>query len=251
MRVKARKQLYENVLLFPAEKDAAGTINLVSAEFNPFEHTSPGALNYQLVAADDSKITDNVVLSLEVSYDGGTTWVVVNGSITTLDNGSGAPVSAYTADALVVAPRVRVKAELDNSSRLAAGHGCSVNLELEENSDFYRAQVVANAITLAATLADNSTNGKTVRANGMAEKVVVVHSGDSSKMTNITWKLQSSFDGEYWWDVNTPVNISALNFSETVLSTKLGGFFRVVVIAGNTGLATGHGLKFGMAVLHN
>ena len=250
MRVKARKQIFNNVIDFPV-KDAAGEIVLTSKEMAPFEGTSPGSLNYHVFAADDSKITDNVTLSFQVSYDGGETWVEAE-EVTDLANGSGDPVSVYKADSLVSAPRARVVATFDTTSRLTADAGVGVSVEMEETEELYRAYVVTNAVTLPETLANDSVVGASFSTQGnVVDKLIVSHNADATKMTNITWKLQSSFDGENWWDATDAANISTLNFKETSVEDKLGDYFRVVVIAGATGLEEGHGLTFNAIAFYN
>jgi len=248
MRVKARKQIFENVIEFPV-KNAAGEITLFSKEMAPFEHTAPGPINYHVFAADDSKITDTVTLKFQASYDKGETWVDVE-SNTDLKNGSSGKVSTYKANVLKAAPRVRVEATLSNASRITVDALPGVIVEMGEQEDLERTKVFADIVEFEATAASKTVTGEVIVAEGDVQEVYVVHSGNSAKMTNTTWVLQSSFDGENWWNATTSADISASNFSETAVTTKLGNYFRVVTTLGETGLEAGHGLKFNLITLY-
>lgn len=250
MRVKARKQIFKNVIDFPV-KDADGAVTLVSEELAPFEATSPGALNYHLFAADDSEITNTVTVTMKVSFDGGTNWIDADDNIDDLKNGSSGAISVYNAEALKSAPRIKFVAELDDSSRITEDAKPGLVVEMEEREDLERSKIFSNIISLDETVADTTVNGETFYVGNTPEEVVVSHSGDSSKMTNIQWKLQSSFDGNSWWDVNSNDNISTSSFKETSLTAKLGKYFRVALTAGNTGLAEDHNLVFNAVCFYN
>ena len=83
------------------------------------------------------------------------------------------------------------------------------------------------------------------------EKVLVVSSCDSTKTdTIVSFVLQSSFDGQNWWNVNTSVDLDA-NFIETKLTSKLGLFFRVAVtIAEDKDLIADHNTKFNLITFY-
>lgn len=248
MRVKARKQIFENVIDFPV-KSAAGEIILTSKELAPFEHTSPGVVNYHVYAADDSEITDAVTLKLQASYNKGLTWTDVE-TINSLANGSGDAVSVYKAEALKAAPRVRLVATLASASRLTAEALPGVTVVMEEQEDLERSKVFDSVTEFASAEANKVIDGETFTVEGDVQEVVVSHSGNSAKMTNVSWVLQSSFDGETWWNATTSANVSALNFSETSVSAKLGKYFRIVTTLGATGLEAGHGLNFNAVCLY-
>lgn len=248
MRVKARKQIFENVLEFPV-KSAAGEIEMVSKEFAPFEHTTPGPINYHVYASDDSAITDTVTLKLQVSYDKGNTWVNAE-EISDLANGSGDSVSVYKAGALKAAPRTRLVAVLNSSSRIAEEAMPGVTIEVEEQEDLERSEVFNNVVGFDASEANKTIDGDVFTVDGDIQEIVVSHSGNSAKMTNVTWILQSSFDTENWWNVTSSANISSSNFSETSISSKLGKYFRVVTTLGATGLQTGHNLVFNVVCFY-
>ena len=247
MRYKQRSAFYNDVVPFPATK-SAGAMTLYGDVLKPFE-ANPGPLDLHLVAEDDSQITDLMTMKLEVSYDGGENWIEVD-EYSELENGSGDPVSVLKDEVLEFAPMVRVNAVFNTDGELAEGHGCSVKAFLKEDEDFQRSQVFTDVVDLPAELADTNKEGESFNVAN-AQKVIVVSSGDTDNMTNITFNLQSSFDGENWWNVgNSAKDISALSFNEEVFSSKLGTYFRVDVIAGATGLAEDHNLKFNLIALH-
>lgn len=249
MRVKQRNQFYSDAVPFPATKSASA-VTIYGDELNPFGE-NPGALDLQLVAGDTSKITDNMTVGLEVSYDEGDSWVEVN-EYSDLANGTGS-TSVLKNDVLEFAPMVRLSGVFDGSAELAADHGCSVKAMFKENENFYKSKIFtgSDVITVPETSASETTNGETLSVEN-AQKVYVVSSGVTAKMTNVTFNLQSSFDGESWWDVGSSAkDISALSFNEEEFSDKLGTYFRVELITGATGLEEDHGLSFNVIALYN
>jgi len=106
--------------------------------------------------------------------------------------------------------------------------------------------------TLTGGSVDVETVGDTINVDQVVQKVVIISTADASKLTDITFKLQSSNDGNDWWDASTEVDISSSNFLETEVSNKLGTYFRIILIADeDTGAATsGHGINFDLMTLY-
>lgn len=258
MITRRRRKLYTDVIPFPATK-TAGAATISSDELYPFEGGAPGSIDLHLVAADDSNITDNLSVDLKASYDGGTSWLDV-ASYTDLANGAGASISALKSAALVYAPRVRVDGVFDGTGALAADHGAAVHVNLFEDEDFYRHEVDADVFSISTLAAGDTVVSDAVEVNNSVaepiEQVVVVsYVGDKSTVTdNITWKLQSSFDGVYWWDVTTDQTDIATgtgtSFTEVTSSDDLGDYFRISVTADGTGaIAADNGIQFNLISL--
>ncbi len=144
----------------------------------------------------------------------------------------------------------------------ADGEGDTVDFEADI------AGAAGNAITTTTTISngafstanltggsdsvDVETVGDTINVDENVQKVVVISTADASKLTDITFKLQSSNDGNDWWDASTEVDISSSNFLETEITNKLGTYFKVILIADeDTGAAiSGHGINFDLMTFY-
>ena len=254
-----RRKLYTDVIPFPAAK-TAGATTISSDELYPFEGSAPGEIDLQLTADDDSKITDTLSVDLKVSYDAGTSWLSAV-TYSDLEHGSGDPISAFKNGALAYAPRVRLDGVFDGTGALADGHGIAVHANLLEGSELYRHEVDADVLTIDTLAASDSVTSDVVQVdNSIAEpihKVIVIsYVGDASTVTdNITWVLQSSFDGNDWWDVSSTAETNIANgsgstFTEVEETDGLGDYFRIVATADSTGaIATDNGIQFNVVTL--
>lgn len=129
MRFVPRRKIFLGVIPFPETKDA-GKATIRGEEIKAFED-NPGALRVQLIAADSSKITDDLTIKANVSYDEGKTWTEV-ASFDDLKNGAGKVSVMKDATLPDFAPRVRLDAVFGNNGALAKGHGCKVYAELAQ-----------------------------------------------------------------------------------------------------------------------
>jgi len=243
MLVRPRKLTYMDVIPFPASK-SAGALTINSDVMYDFT-SNPGAVSAQLVASDTSKITDSLAVNLQVSYDGLKYYTVAEYS--DLANGTGA-LSVLKESAVSFAPYIKLQGVFDSSGALAADHGCQVNVEIKEDENFYHFDIANDLATPFISLADSAEIfGDTVDfSDKTIYKVIGVVSGDSSKYTLVSIMLQSSYNGLTWWDVlDSAVDISDLNFKEVSATTKLGNYFRLKGITGETtgAIAEGHGTE--------
>lgn len=254
-----RRKLYTDVIPFPAAK-TAGATTISSDELYPFEGSAPGEIDLQLTADDDSKITDTLSVDLKVSYDAGTSWLSAV-TYSDLEHGNGDPISAFKNGALAYAPRVRLDGVFDETGVLDDGHGIAVHANLLEGSELYRHEVDADVLTIDTLASSDSVTSDVVQVdNSIAEpihKVIVIsYVGDASTVTDdITWVLQSSFDGNDWWDVSSVaetniVNGSGSTFTEVEETDGLGDYFRIVATADSDGaIATDNGIQFNVVTL--
>jgi hypothetical protein len=258
MITRPRRKLYTDVIPFPDTK-SAGEATIQSDELYPFEGSAPGELNLQLTADDDSNITDTLTVDLNVSYDGGDSWLDV-ASYSDLANGTGDPISAFKSEALSYAPRVRLDGVFDGSGALASGHGIEVNADFHEGANLYRHEVDADVISVSTLGNSSSETGSAVQVNNslydsVSKILVVVYVGDTSKITdNVTWDLESSYDGSHWWtvlaDQSDIANGTGSSFAETSATDDLGDYFRIVVSTDGTGeIAADHGIQFNLISL--
>jgi len=244
--------IHSDVITFPATKSAAAATITGDAKYD-YESYAFGKSEVLVRATDDSKITDTLTIKLYISYDGGTTWLNI-ADYSDLANGSGDPVEAIKTPASYV-PRLRLDAVFDGTGALAAGHGCGVDVRLEEDNAYIPRKIFADVGGLGATLANSTTvNGTSCYIPStidVLKKVVVAsYCADASKVTdNVTWKVQSSYDATNWFDASAAqtniANGSGVIFGELAVETKLGKYVRVVTTSDGTGaLASGHGVQF-------
>lgn len=253
-----RIKTYSDVIIFPATK-SAGALIIKSNEIADFESNTFGPLEISLRALDDSQITNNLVINLYVSYDGGTSWLLV-GSYTDLNNGAGNSVAVINT-ALKFAPRVKIEADFDASGALTAGHGCGVDIRIEEIEPMIRRIIGVDVGNIGATLANSTvvmgTSISIPQILSPIKKVIIAsYCEDSSQVTNnLTWKVQSSLDGTNWFDSTAAqtniVNGSGSIFGELEVIEKLGKYVRVISTTDASGaLASGHGVQFNITVLY-
>lgn len=259
MITRPRRKLYTDVIPFPDSK-SAGAATISSDELYPFEGSAPGELDLHLVAEDDADITDTLSVNLNVSYDGGSSWLEAV-SYSDLANGSGDAISVLKSAALAYAPRVRLDGVFDSSGALVAGHGAAVHANFFEGEDLYRHEIDADVLTIDTMGTSETVNSDAIEVdNSVAEairKVIVIsYVGDKSKVTdNVTWKLQSSYDGSNWWDVSSAdetdiANGTGTSFTEVTESDDLGDCLRITVSTDGTGeIAEDNGIQFNVISL--
>lgn len=258
MITRPRRKLYQDVIPFPDTK-SAGEATISSDELYPFEGSAPGELDLQLVAADDSQITDTLTVDLNVSYDGGSNWLAA-ASYSDLANGGGSAISALKSGALAYAPRVRLDGVFDGSGALGSGHGAAVHADFKEGADLYRHEVDADVISISTLGTGSSETGSAVQVNNsvydsVSKVIVVVYVGDTSTITdNVTWDLESSYDGTYWWSVladqSDIANGTGSSFAEVSATDDLGDYFRIIVNTDGSGeIAADHGIQFNLISL--
>ncbi len=95
------------------------------------------------MAADLSKVTNNVVVTVKGSFDGGTTWVNL-GVYTDVANGSGA---LSVKKEVFYAPVMKVEVAFDATGALASGHGVALDLALVEDAEQTVKAPVADVVT--------------------------------------------------------------------------------------------------------
>jgi hypothetical protein len=235
-----------------------------SSVYSDYETSAWGGADFILKAAAPTGATVNV--TPKVSFDGGTSWLSVNFYT---DLGTSSTVTA--SKSINFAPRVKVEAELE-SVALSAGCGYSVDMYLNEYLPDYRRSV--DLVTFASTtrflVVSTGTSAATMYSNavefdGTPYKMgVVAYISDMSKVTNestfgyVTYMLQFSMDGTYWWDGWSAAKTDFRNDSSgktyyaeyfSAESTyPLGLYARIKFYvdgsATNGGIASGHGIKF-------
>lgn len=84
------------------------------------------------------------------------------------------------------------------------------------------------------------------------QKVLVITTCDSTKTKKVvSYDVQSSFDGENWWTVNTASIDLGADLVEAELTTKLGTQFKVVAtVAEEKELIADHNTKFHLVVFY-
>lgn len=249
MFTSPRRNLNEDVVAFPASK-TAGAATLSSSELYDFENTAFGAVNIHLMAADDADITDTLTIQPFVSFDEGTTWIQA-GAYSDLANGAAGAISAMKS--LTYVPRLRVDAVFDGTGALVAGHGATIDVDMREYEPAWARTFTADVDTLPATqlAGANVYNGTTITLEANTDKLaVIVKADDLSKVTdNITYMLQCSNDGTYWWDMWSSAKTDFANgtgilYSENDMDAGavVGAYARVNFTSDGTGaLAADHG----------
>ncbi len=208
MITKPRKKHFFDIVPFPASK-SAGASTIVGDRIAPFEY-NPGILDFQLIAADKSKITNTLAVNLEISYDGGETWTKV-GSYSELANGSG-QASTLKNSVVSFAPMVRFDAEFNASGALASGHGCKVYARISEGTDFLSFQVFQDALDMPDTIATAQIDA--VEASVEFELPAGLASGDSLTISNgVINEVYDFYDdlGDDYAGGNTLVDIQGLD----------------------------------------
>ncbi|HUS48907.1 MAG TPA: hypothetical protein VMZ91_01975 [Candidatus Paceibacterota bacterium] len=248
MNLTERIKILTDVITFPVSKTAAA-LQIESDEIYNFENSGFGDLDIFLRADLADKIVNTLTIKLYVSYDKGTTWTWV-ADYADLANGAAVPISAIKNAVLAYAPRIKLIANFDGSATLTATHGCGVDLRIKESDVDYRRDITVQAAP--ATQAINLTTYGTAiyidEAYSDVRKIVVASTLiDNSKVTNnVTWKVQSSYDGTNWFDATgaqADILAAAASFAEVEVTTKLGKYIRLAYITDGTGeLAAGHGI---------
>jgi len=257
MEEMERIKVYTNNITFPATK-AAGAAIITGDVIYDFEGGAYGPLEVVLRALDDSKITDNLVIKLYVSYDGGATWLLSK-SWTDLANGAGDPIAVLKDDILAFAPRIKLVADFDGTGALASGHGCGVDLKIRE--DYVDMRRYTSTVSAPTTMGNSSTiTGGVVYVpntiNNIRRISIASVCLDRSKVTdNLTWKVQSSYDGTTWFDAiaaQTDItNGAGTSFTEVAVSSKLGKYVKVIYITDGTGaLAADHGVSHTVILMY-
>lgn len=260
MFTSPRKKVHQDVIPFPETK-SAGASTLNSNELYDFEGSAYGPVNLHLTADDDSNITDNLDVKLQVSWDGGSTWIDAVEYTGDLANGAGNPISSFKNSALDYAPRVRVQGVFDATGALASGHGAEVHAEMTEHEPTLTRNITMDVDDLGDTLGTGTTvNGSTVElqnssndslASAVDKLVVIVKADDLSTVTdNITYMLQCSYDGNHWWDMWSSAQTDVANgtgffYAEHEMDSGMvvGNYARVNFTTDGTGaLASGHGI---------
>lgn len=237
-----RNLLYSDVVALPATKEA-GAITYISDVIS-LPTMYKAAL--VLMAADLSKVTNNVVVTVKGSFDGGTNWVNL-GVYTDVANGSG---TLSVKKEVFYAPVMKVEVAFDATGALTSGHGVELDLALVEDAEQTVKAPVADVVTVPATVgAATTTNGTAFSASDelpFMKKLYIVSTLDSSKATLVTQTVEGSLDGSHWYSVtisDSNITDANINFAET--STFVGKYARVNVVTGaDTGaLTSGHGVK--------
>jgi hypothetical protein len=250
MNEMRRIKIYKDVINFPTVK-TAGAATIESNQIYDFESTLC-SLNLFLRASLADKITDTLTIKLYVSYDGGTTWLLVT-SYSDLAAGGAVPIISIKNDIISYAPRIKLVADFDGTAELASGHGCAVDARLIENLP--DSQNIIFKQIAPATMGNNETvNGTTFYAHTGYPNIrairVASYCADKTKVTdNLTWKVQSSYDGIIWFDATTAqtdiLNGSGSSFTEAnSITDKLGKYARIVYMTDGTGeIAADHGIQ--------
>jgi len=246
MNKSLRKELYENVITFPATK-SAGALTLTGTVVDDFEDNTFGPTRVLVSTADTSKITDSLSVLVYGSFDEGTTWKLLKRDAATLVNSTGAANATVSVGSLV--PRVRADAVFDSSGALAADHVCKVDVIVEEAEQGARKEI-AGPTTMAGDLSGAET--EYTEALSLATPALLDYAGiaiiveDSSDITvgtTIGWKVQTSMDGTYWTDLGANVtsdlvvvDTDAPVYIEVEYTANLGKYIRVA-ITGTSGSA--------------
>ena len=240
MEEMARIKTKLDLIAFPATK-AAAAATITGDLVYDFEGSAYGPIDIFLKADDDSQITDTLTVKAYVSYDGGTTWVLV-ADYADLANGGGAAIFARKEAAIAYAPRVKLVADFDGVAELAAGHGCQVDVKVAE-TDIGKRRYIAEPAAPASMGTGETYNGESVYVPNTIDelrKIVVVSiNADNAEVTdNVTWKLQSSHENENWFDATiaqTDILAAANSFTEVEVTSDLGKYARIVYITDGTG----------------
>lgn len=182
MLTKQRNKVYLDTVAFPETKSAGTAKSITSDILYPFA-SNPGELNLHVVADDASKITDNLTVKAEISYDSGTSWITA-GTYTDLDNGSG-EVSEFKSAIASFAPMVKLTGTFDSSGALAEGHGCKLNAELKEDSSFQRFKINQDIVTVPDSLSVVAD----VAASGILTLTGVVIDGETASIGDDTYEF--------------------------------------------------------------
>lgn len=253
-----RTKTYEGdaVNVIPTTKAAAAT-TIAGTELYPFEAGGWGGANVAIEVGDTSKITDTMLVKSYVSFDEGTTWLLVNSNTTILAASSG-----FGRIYIPFAPRLRVDVVYDGSAELGADHGIEINVEFQENDPEAARTLHKNVVWVGDTAGDSlkaygdSTlsyfaAGDTMTFNSPNKVHVCAIATDLSKIANtLTYKLQSSMDASHWWSQSTlgtaiPANGSGPTILAEEETSALSKYGRIYV-TGDTAstLEAGHGIKF-------
>lgn len=179
MREVARKQVYT--------KNEVGTF-----VFNPFEHTTPGKLNYFTTDIDSG---GSVVLYLSV--DGGKTWL----------NQTTATTDTYATLANVV-PRAKIVITANTDETIP-----TASVEFEEEEKLYRCRIYTDT---------------TFEVEGQVEKVIVIQTAG----TSVKMKLEASFDGENYWTAGSNTTAKTGYFENTAVTSSLASHLKVSATEG-------------------
>jgi len=230
-----RKALYPAVVTFPASK-TIGAVTLTGDVIGTYENDTFGPTKIMLAEADASKVGVSVVATTYGSWDGGTTFLAIDED-KTLVNGTGAKNAMVAVGSLI--PRVRVDAAI---STLTLAHGLAIDVAIDEASNGARKEVTA-ATTISEAISGVSTfytealslaTPALLDYAGMA--IIVEDSSDITVGTTIGYKMQSSMDGVYWWNMASDVtdglvvtDTDAPVYIEVAYETGLGKYVRLAL----------------------
>lgn len=226
-----RKIFMEDVIAVPAEATTSSAV-ISSDVLKPFEESSFGQATL-FIKGDNTKMSiADAFVSAMVSYDEGETWV----EAATVTVAEAAFVFTVQSVAGLV-PRLKLSLDLSGMT-LAEDHGLQVDVLFEERADNGSVTLYPDAVDVPTTVADDvTTAGSTLSVGEYTDEVFVVVTSDSSKLTDTTLLLQSSWDGMNWWDLGTATDISAADFVEfSEANDVVGTYVRANVI---TALTTG------------
>jgi hypothetical protein len=254
--IGTRRKLYEDAVTIPATK-SAGASTISSSELYPFEDSAFGGANVIITADDLSKVGDTIAVETYVSFDAGTSWLLVDDdSKDTIVDGAGAVIERKN---IPLAPRLRVDVVFDDAATLSAGHGIKIDVEMYElEPESKRVDSNYDAIDVGDTTPAGDSAlawykaGDTITLNDATKVFVVGYAADKADIEDtFTYTWQSSTDASHWWTGDTltsigPANGSGIALASKTVTTGLSKYGRVYVASGDTTaeLNTGHGIRF-------
>jgi len=237
MYYSPRRAVLSDVVAVPATATTSSAV-ISSDELRPFEGGSFGKALAVVQGLSDDIAAAAPNANFYVSYDEGETWVLAatQAIATGADTSELVSVASY-------APRLRVDVDL-NGATLTEGHGISVDVVFVEDDDNGAKTLFEDVVAVPATSSSETTTGDTLSVGDYIDEVIAVATLDSTNATNVTARLQHSFDGTNWFDLgDSATDISSANFVEFSVTDVIAPYVRLNVIAGATGLESGHGLS--------
>lgn len=246
-----RRVFMEDVVAVPATATTSSAI-IYSDVFKPFEESIFGKLTV-FVNADDSKISvASPNLEVMVSYDEGETWVLADE--VEIDNASFSFTVEEVADYV---PRAKLALDL-NGATLAEDHGIKVDVLFEEAEENYRRTVFNDVLTVPAEVANPVNNevleGKPLPLPAYPVSAIAVFTADDTKLTaDLNARMQSSWDGENWWNLGTAVTeVAGEDYKEISIADGdlLGRYlrFNLTVDAAAGAIAEDHNINVDVIV---
>ena len=201
LRYSPRRRFFEDVIPVPAEATESTAV-ISSDELYPFEQTAFGEATV-FVKGDNSKMSEaNASLTAKVSFDEGETWI--DAETVTIDNSS----FSFTVEKVEdYVPRLKLELDMNGMS-LDEDHGLSVDVLFQEAEDNYRGHFERDVLEVPSEVenpdSDEVLEGKAVEMPTFPSKAMAIFTADASKLTaDLNARLQSSFDGENWWDLGS------------------------------------------------